>query len=304
MTEQDKNASNISSPREVGIIEFWQKRKIFEKTLDKESPKGEFVFYDGPPFANGLPHYGHMLASVIKDVIPRFKTMQGYHVYRRWGWDCHGLPVENQVEKDLGLKNKKDIESYGIAEFNREAKRSVMSFADEWRKQIQRIGRWVDMKNDYRTMDTYYTESIWWAFKELHKKDLVYEGFKSMHICPRCETSLSNFELSQGYKDIRDVTVSVLFELVEDSGTFMIAWTTTPWTLPGNVALAVNSEMDYVKIRVTAVKGGHAARLGDSGKYFITAKNRLAEIMKGYECEIVDNFKGKSLIGKNYVPPF
>jgi len=305
-TEKKNQASKSAvAQREEGILERWTKEDTFKKTLSKDSPKGEFVFYDGPPFANGLPHYGHILASVIKDVIPRYKTMQGYHVPRRWGWDCHGLPVENLVEKELGLKAKKDIEGYGVEKFNEAARESVMRFADEWRRQIPRFGRWVDMENDYRTMDCPYTESIWWAFNELVDKGLVYEGFKSMHLCPRCETTLSNFEVTQGYKDIADLSVYVKFELVEDPKTFLVAWTTTPWTLPGNVALAVGSDIEYVKVRLVKEKnptpGANPKRLDG---YYIVAKTRLEHVLKDFECEIVSTVSGKDLVGKNYVPPF
>ncbi len=242
---------------------------------------------------------------MIKDVVPRYKTMQGFHVPRRWGWDCHGLPVENLVEKELGLASKKDIELYGIEKFNAAAKESVMRFADEWRAQIPRIGRWVDMVNDYRTMDSTYTESVWWAFTELAKKNLIYEGFKAMQLCPRCETTLSNFEVSQGYKDIVDLSVYVKFELVNEPGTFMLAWTTTPWTLPGNVALAVGSKIEYVKVKILQEK---VLTEGKSGKVpegiFIVAKERLASVMKLYEYEVIGTIHGKDLVGKNYLPPF
>src|SRR3989344_5875914 len=209
---QPEKAKGPLAVREEEILEFWNKEKIFEQTLQKDAPKGEYVFYDGPPFANGLPHYGHILASTIKDAIPRYKTMRGFSVPRRWGWDCHGLPVENLVEKELSLRSKKDIEIYGLDRFNEVAKESVMRFANEWRRQIPRIGRFVDMEHDYRTMDASFTESVWSAFKTLHTKGLIYRGFKSMHLCPRCETTLSNFEVSQGYKDITDISVYAKFE--------------------------------------------------------------------------------------------
>ena len=190
MTDENSKKSKFSSLEEE-TLKFWEENKVFEKSLSKKSPKGEFVFFDGPPFANGLPHYGHILAGTIKDVIPRFKTMQGYRVPRRWGWDCHGLPVENEVEKELGFKSKKDIVDYGVEKFNAGAKETVMRYGNDWRRIVPRLGRWVDMVNDYRTMDTDYTESVWWSFKTLYEKGLVYEGFKSMHLCPRCETTLS-----------------------------------------------------------------------------------------------------------------
>lgn len=279
------------------VLSFWKERDIFKKSLKKESPKGEYVFYDGPPFATGLPHYGHILPSTIKDVIPRFKTMQGYHVPRRWGWDCHGLPVENLVEKELGLKSKKDIEDYGIEKFNDKACESVMRFADDWREIIPRVGRFVDMENDYKTMDSSYTESIWWAFKQLHQKKLLYQGFKSMHVCPHCETTLSNFEVTQGYQDIKDSSVIVEFNLTDQENTSLLAWTTTPWTLPGNVALAVNPTVDYVEIEKKDGGDGSLVR-------FILAKERLTAVFKDDEYVVTKEIKGSSLVGKSYKPVF
>lgn len=236
---------------EKKILEFWSKDKTFAKSLAKKSPQGEYVFYDGPPFATGLPHYGHIVASVMKDAMPRYQTMRGYHVARKWGWDCHGLPVENIVEKDLDLKSKDAIDELGVDKFNNECRRSVLKYADEWYKFIPRIGRWVDMDHDYKTMDVSYMESIWWVFKQLYDKDLIYEGYKSMHICPRCQTTLSNFEVTQNYKDIKDLSVIAKFELIDEPGTYLLAWTTTPWTLPGNVALAVNPDIKYVKVKLS-----------------------------------------------------
>jgi len=274
---------------EEKILSFWTKEKIFKKSLDKGGT--EFVFYDGPPFANGLPHYGHILPSTIKDVIPRYKTMRGFHVPRRWGWDCHGLPVENLVEKELDLKSKKDIVDYGVGKFNGVAEKSVLRYADEWRKIIPRLGRWVDMDDDYRTMDAGYTESVWWIFKTLYDKGLVYEGFKSMQICPRCETTLSNFEVNQGYKDISDISVYVNFELVREPHTYFLAWTTTPWTLPGNVALAVGAEISY-------------SRVSFDGKTYIVASDRVPEVFAGKNYEVKDVVNGLGLVGSSYKPLF
>ena len=245
---------NFNFPEnEESVLHFWQKNKIFEKSLEKKSPKGDFVFYDGPPFATGLPHYGHIVASLMKDVVPRYKTMRGYRVPRHWGWDCHGLPIENLVEKEKHLKGKEDILKFGIANFNEACHSKVLMYANEWKKFIPRIGRWVNMEEDYRTMNPEFMESIWWVFKTLYDKELIYEGYKSMHLCPRCETTLSNFEVSQNYKDIKDISVTAKFELVDEPGTFILAWTTTPWTLPGNVALAVNDDykiVPYVKVEI------------------------------------------------------
>ncbi|MEI6396696.1 MAG: class I tRNA ligase family protein [Candidatus Taylorbacteria bacterium] len=301
------------SDREERILSFWKEKGIFEKTLEKKAPKGEFTFYDGPPFATGTPHYGHLLAGTMKDVIPRYKTMQGYHVARRWGWDCHGLPVENLIEKELGLKSKKDILDFGIGKFNETARGSVMRYADEWRKVIPRLGRFVDMNHDYRTMDSSYTESVWWIFKNLYDKGLIYEGFKSMNLCPRCETTLSNFEVAQGYRDITDISVYVKFKVNEGAerkaqgeseargATYLIAWTTTPWTLPGNVALAVNPKIDYVKVHLVATEN---TPIGSASETYIVAESRLAATFKDKPYEIVEKIHGSDLVGLSYEPLF
>jgi isoleucyl-tRNA synthetase len=274
--------------REEEVLAFWNKENIFQKSVKKPAPKGEFVFYDGPPFANGLPHYGHILASTIKDAIPRYQTMQGHSVRRQWGWDCHGLPVENLVEKELGFKNKRDIVEYGIAKFNEAARTSIMKDVSDWKRIIPRLGRWADMEHDYKTMDATYTESVWWAFKTLYDKKLIYEGFKAMHLCPRCGTTLSNFEVALGYKDIDDYAVTVKLPLVDEPGTSLLIWTTTPWTLPGNVAAAVKVDATYVKVKV-------------GSEFVVLAKDLLApDLVK----DIVGEIKGKDLVGKRYTPPF
>jgi len=266
---------------EKNVLEFWKENKVFEESME-DGNRPTFSFYDGPPFATGLPHYGHVVASLIKDVVPRFWTMKGNKVDRRWGWDCHGLPVENLIEKELGIENKQAIEDMGVDKFNAACCGSVLRYADEWKEFIPRVGRWVDMENDYKTMDWKFTESIWWVFSEIYKKGLVYESYKSMHMCPRCETTLANFEVTQGYKDITDLSATVKFKLTKESAekilgasakintppapsqegnnaeasedisgdVFVLAWTTTPWTLPGNVALAVGEEIEYVLVKV------------------------------------------------------
>ncbi len=276
---------------EKKILDFWAKDKTFAKSLDKKSPKGEYTFYDGPPFATGTPHYGHIVASVMKDAVPRYQTMRGYHVERKWGWDCHGLPVENIVEKDLKLKSKDEIDALGVDKFNSECRRSVLKYADEWYKFIPRIGRWVDMDHDYKTMDTSYMESIWWVFKQLFDKNLIYEGYKSMHICPRCQTTLSNFEVTQNYKDIKDLSVIAKFELLDEAGTYLLAWTTTPWTLPGNVALALSDGINYVKVK-------------SEDSSYILAKDNVEKIFEGKEFEILEELDVNDLIGKEYKPLF
>ena len=275
--------------KEKDILDFWQKNKIFEKSIEQRPKDKSYVFYDGPPFATGLPHYGHILASLIKDVVPRYWAMKGFRVERRWGWDCHGLPVENLIEQELNLKNKKDIEAIGIEKFNQACRDSVLRYVDEWKKVIPRMGRWVDMEHPYKTMDFDYMESIWWVFKQLWDKGLVYKDYKSMHICPRCGTTLSNFEVTQGYKDVEDLTVTIKFKLKDKENTFILAWTTTPWTLPGNVALAVGKNIHYVKIQI-------------GKEFYVLAKNRL-EIIKD-EYKIIEEMKGKDLIGLEYEPLF
>lgn len=284
--------------REESIQAFWEEQDIFNKTVVTpagDSPKGDFVFYDGPPFATGLPHYGHILAGTIKDAIPRFWTMNGYRVRRKWGWDCHGLPLENLIEKKLGLATKRDIEEYGVKNFNEQARAAVMEYADDWRQIIPRMGRWADMDDDYKTMDSTYTESVWWVFKQLHEKGLVFEGFKTMHLCPRCGTTLSNFEVNQGYKDIKDIAVTVPLKLVDDpDDASLLVWTTTPWTLPGNLAAAVNQDFTYAKVRVT---------LDEVEQVVILAKERLAQL--GIEdFEVLGEMKGSELVGMKYEPPF
>jgi len=298
------NKSNKSSQavREEEILSFWRAQHIFEQSLEQTQGGEEFVFYDGPPFATGLPHYGHILASTLKDVIPRYQTMRGKYVPRRWGWDCHGLPIENEIEKELGLASRKDIVEYGIAQFNEQARQAVQRYVDEWREIIPRMGRFVDMQNDYRTMDPEYTESIWWSFKELYNNDLIYKNFKSMHICPRCETTLSNFEVTQGYQEIKDLSVTVKFASAhtllhlpktKNANVYFLAWTTTPWTLPGNVALAVNKNMTYI-----------VSYLLDTNEYVVVAKECAERVLHNVETKVVQEIHGSDLVGVEYKPPF
>ena len=287
--------------REEEVLAFWNKEKIFEKSLAQPSPKGEFVFYDGPPFATGLPHYGHLLQSAIKDAVPRYRTMCGYHVPRVWGWDCHGLPLENQIEQELGIKTKRDIEAFGIEKFNKAAQGAVLRYAEDWRRIIPRFGRWVDMEHGYKTMDASYTESVWWAFKNLYGRGLIYEAFKAMHFCPRCGTTLSNNEVAQGYKDIDDYAVTVKLPLVDEPGASLLVWTTTPWTLPGNVAAAVKEDAEYWKVKI----GGEYVIA--SAEYF---SRQSSDLPSGSGQIFSQNnpsqqkILGKELIGKRYEPPF
>ena len=299
-THTDATKSEVAL-REEEMLAFWRAHNVFKKSIETpagSTPVGDFVFYDGPPFATGTPHYGHILAGTIKDAIPRFWTMNGKRVLRRWGWDCHGLPLENLIEKRLGLSTKRDIEEMGVKQFNETARGAVLEYADYWKEVVPRLGRFVDMDNDYRTMDPHYTESVWWVFSELHKKGLVFEGFKSMHLCPRCGTTLSNFEVNQGYKDIKDIAVTVKMPFLDEEGnptnTSILIWTTTPWTLPGNIAVAVHKEITYVQVKVT---------IDEKDEHVILAKERLSQL--GTDAYTIETeMTGASLLGKTYRPPF
>ncbi len=299
MDEVKKIIPKTVNEKELETLLFWNENTIFEKTVETpagSAPVSDFSFYDGPPFATGVPHHGHILAGSIKDAVPRFQTMRGKRVRRVWGWDCHGLPVENLVEKKLNLGSKKDIEEYGIGKFNKEAHDSVLEYDAEWKKIVPRLGRWIDMDHPYKTMDATYTESVWWSFAELHKKGLVYEGSKMMHICPRCETPLAQSEVGLEYHDVTDLSVTAEFELVDEPGTYVLAWTTTPWTLPGNTALAVNKDILYAKVK--SIFEGKTS-------YLILAKSKVEEYFKDSESkEVVEEFTGDKLVGKSYVPPF
>ena len=250
----DKVPSQVDFPaQERRILEFWRAGDLYRKSVLARPAERPFRFYDGPPFATGLPHYGHLLASITKDVVPRYWTMRGYRVERRWGWDCHGLPVENEAEQQLGLGSRRDILEYGVPRFNEACRDLVLRYTAEWRNLIERLGRWVDWDDQYRTMDPDFMESVWWVFKSLWDKGLVYEGHKSLAYCPRCATPLSNFEVNQGYRDTQDPSITVRFPVAGEPGLSLLAWTTTPWTLPSNMALAVGRDIDYV--RVTTADG-------------------------------------------------
>ena len=280
---------------EKEILKYWEKNKIFQKSVEQRSENKIYRFYDGPPFATGLPHYGHIVASLIKDVVPRYWTMRGFRVERRWGWDCHGLPIENIIEKELNLKTKKEIETYGIDNFNNACRAKVMQYAKEWEKTVRRIGRFVDMKNNYKTMDLNYMESVWWVFSELWKKGLIYQGHKPMHICPRCVTPLSNFEASLEYKDIEDLSVIVEFKIKSANfkNTFALAWTTTPWTLPGNMLLAVDKDIQYALFSAS-----------EPNNFYLAAKDRIKKIVGNDKLKIIKTLKGSDLVGLEYEPLF
>ena len=294
--DEEQNKQEITKPksveREERILQFWNEDKTFKKSVEKDAPNGEFVFYDGPPFATGKPHYGHLVPGTMKDVIPRFKTMQGYRVTRRWGWDTQGVPIEALVQKEENLTTKQDIEEFGVKNFTDAARKTVFRFADHWQDIIPKTGRWIDFDNLYITMAPNYTESIWWMWKTLHEKNLAYEGFKSMHVSPPLETALSNFEVNQGYKDITDLTATAKFKLESEENTFVLAWTTTPWTLPGNVALAVGESLSYVYVSY-------------EGETFIVAEDLVESVFKNKEGYVVEKtIAGLDLVGKSYEPIF
>ncbi|MBI4975778.1 isoleucine--tRNA ligase [Candidatus Peregrinibacteria bacterium] len=290
---------------EKKMLKYWEKNKIFEKSVEKRKDAEKYVFFDGPPFANGLPHYGHILANVLKDAVVRYYTMKGFYVPRTNGWDCHGLPVEYEIEKELELSGRKEITDFGVENFNNKCRESVFRYTKEWEGTIKRIARWVDFKNGYATLDNNYMESIWWIFKQIWDKEMVYSGFKSMHICPRCETPLSNFEVSQGYKDVTDLSATLKFKLKKDAlkaigakekDVYVLAWTTTPWTLPGNVALAFGKDIEYVKVESKNEDGKE--------KVYILAKSLVEKIFKDKSHVIVGDVDAKKLEGTHYEPLF
>ena len=280
---------------EEEILKFWDENKIFEKSLENRKDTEPYAFYDGPPFATGTPHYGHIVASLMKDVVPRYWTMKGKFVERKWGWDCHGLPIENIAEKELGIKTKKQIEEMGIDKFNEFCRSRVLSYVDEWKRVIRRLGRWADMEHAYKTMDLNFMESVWWVFKTLYDKGLIYEGYRSMHVCPRCETTLSQSEVTEGYQDITDLSLTAKFELIDQPKTFILAWTTTPWTLIGNVALAIDPHEVYIKVEIAG---------SERSELYILAKKRLEIVLKDSKYKIVDEFPGQDLIAQEYKPLF
>lgn len=280
--------------REEETLKFWQEKEIFKKSVEKTAPEGEYAFYDGPPFATGLPHYGHILSSVIKDVVPRYWTMKGYHVRRRWGWDCHGLPIENIVEKELEVSGKKDIENkVGIEKFNKTCESKVLKYTNDWKKMVARIGRWIEFDNAYKTMDSTYMESVWWALKTIWEKELIYEGRKVLMYCPRCETPVSKAEVAMdnSYKEITEESLTAKFKIKNPEkhdlpeNSYFLAWTTTPWTLPGNVALAVGEDIDYALVE-------------KEGEHLILAKEFAQDL------KVEKTFKGKDLVDIEYAPLF
>ncbi len=290
---------NSFAKMEQKVQESWKKNNIIKKNLDMNKGKRYFVFYDGPPTANGMPHVGHVETRVMKDIIPRYKVMKGYYVPRKAGWDTHGLPVELEIEKKLGISGKEQIEEYGVEKFVKECKDSVFQYVSAWEEMTNKTAYWVDMDNPYVTYHNDYIESVWWALKELWNKDLLYEGHKVMPYCPRCGTALSSHEVAQGYKDVKDLTCIAKFKVEEGQGfdkdTYILAWTTTPWTLPSNLALCLNKSYAYVLVK---------ANIGtdEEPKYenYILAKDLLEAVLKETPYEIEKEFKGEELLGTKY----
>ncbi len=287
MDNNQQQSKSQSALREEEVLQFWKEKDIFKKSVEKNVTGKEFVFFEGPPTANAKPALHHLEARAFKDVIPRYKTMQGYHVARRAGWDTHGLPVELQIEKALGLESKKDIEKYGVAAFNKACKESVFTYIKDWEIFTDRMGYWVDKKSAYYTFNSSYMESLWHIVGEINKRNLLYKDYKVVPWCPRCGTGLSSHELAQGYQDVKDLSVYAKFKIVGLEKAYFLAWTTTPWTLPGNVALAVGNDIEYVE-----------AKVGD--EIFVLAKERLSLLAEGYE--IIAQHKGSEMIGMEYEP--
>ncbi|MDR2570985.1 MAG: isoleucine--tRNA ligase, partial [Oscillospiraceae bacterium] len=275
--------------REVPVLEFWKENKIFERSIsDKPKDAPVYSFYDGPPTANGKPHIGHVLTRTIKDAIPRYRTMKGYRVLRKAGWDTHGLPVELEVEKELGISGKPEIENFGVDEFIKKCKESVWVYEGFWKEMSERVAYWADMEQPYVTYHNEYIESVWWALSEIWKQDLIYKGYRIVPYCPRCGTPLSSHEVAQGYKDITETSVIVKFRMKGENNTYFLAWTTTPWTLPSNVALCINPEKEYVRVQK-----------GD--EIYVMAKELVTQVLEK-DYEILDTKLGKEWVGAAYHP--
>ena len=278
--------------REKETLKFWKDNQIFEKSVQLRQGAPAYTFFDGPPTANGKPHIGHVLTRAMKDIIPRYKTMRGYDVLRKAGWDTHGLPVELEVEKELGLDGKEQIEQYGVIPFIQKCKESVWKYKGEWEVMSDRMGFWADMDNPYITYDNDYIESEWWALKAIYEKGLLYKGHKIVPYCPRCGTALSSHEVAQGYKEVKETSATVRFRVPDEENTYFLAWTTTPWTLPSNVSLCVNPDVTYAYVRV------------DGKETLIMAKDLIETVLEGHDTEIIKEVVGRELEYKHYEPLF
>lgn len=292
-TEQNSPDQFSFIETEKAILENWKNKNIFKKSLEQTKSKAPYIFYDGPPFATGLPHHGHIVASTLKDIVPRYFTMKGFYVDRRFGWDCHGLPIEQEIDKKFGMSASDYVSKNGVAAYNKECRGIVDRYVVEWEKTLSRLGRWVDFENDYKTMDPEFMESVWWVFKSIWDKGLIYQGNKIVPYSPALQTALSNFEATQNYQDIQDPAVTVLFRTKKDPKTFFMAWTTTPWTLPSNLGLCVHPEVNYVKFHDT-----------ENDRFLILAEARVEAYQKQLKGEVVETFLGSTLKGMPYEPLF
>src|SRR4051812_46714405 len=307
----DRVPTELDFPKEEReILSFWKEARIFEKSLDKTKNGTPFVFYEGPPTANGLPHNGHVLTRVIKDLFPRYKTMRGFHVDRKGGWDTHGLPVEVEVEKELRIHGKAAIEQYGVEPFVKKCIDSVFRYTKEWEELTERVAFWVDLPSAYVTYHKSYVESVWWALSEFHKKGLLYQGHKVLWWWAQGGTALSSAEVGLGYKDVDDPSVFVAFPLLEAgegfADTSLAVWTTTPWTLPSNMYAAVNPKFEYAVVKGDPEKAKGAAAKKALEKKLVVAKELVGAIGKklGVELVVEKTFSAKELVGRRYTPPF
>ncbi len=303
-TSSSDNFSFVAAEHDV--LKFWESQGIFQQSLAQTSNCKPFIFYDGPPFATGLPHHGHLVGSTLKDIVPRYYTMKGYYVQRRFGWDCHGLPIEHEIDKSLGMSAQQAVEKLGIKGYNDECRGIVQRYTAEWRKTITRIGRWVDFDNDYKTMDPWYMESVWWVVKQLWEKDMIYQGVKVVPFSTALGTVLSNFEAGSNYQEVQDPAVTVLFKL-KDEDAYMAAWTTTPWTLPSNLGLCVHANIEYLKVRDEA--NGLVYYVANSlNRSPVNSKDLekmlAGETIHGFSLAERRVFKGSELAGKSYLPLF
>src|SRR5215475_10865908 len=290
---------HVSFPElEEQVLARWREREVFKRSIERRADDPPWGFYEGPPTANGPPGIHHVLSRVFKDIFPRYRTMSGYFVERKGGWDCHGLPVELAVEAELGFTSKDDIERFGIAEFNARCREKVLSHVEDWNRVTERIGFWIDLDDAYRTLDATYIESVWWALRQLHDKNLLYEGYKVVPYCPKCGTALSSHEVAQGYKDVVDPSVYVRFPVVEDGGPLqagdeLLVWTTTPWTLVSNAAVAVDPELTYVR-----------AKAGPLEAPVVLAEALVARVLGTDGVQVLARFPGAALDGVRYEAPF
>ena len=293
MAEPAETAPSFSFvAMEHDVLAFWDRHDVFRQSLEATKDKQPYIFYDGPPFATGLPHHGNLLASIIKDIVPRYWTMRGRHVLRRFGWDCHGLPIEHEIDKQLGMSAQQAVQKLGVAGYNAECRQIVERYVDEWRAIVRRIGRWVDFDDDYKTMDPWYMESVWWVLKQLWDKGLVYRGFKVMPVSVALETPLSNFEANMNYREVQDPAITVTFKLADEDA-YLTAWTTTPWTLPSNLAVCVGADIAYARVRDR-----------DTDQVLYLASERVAAYSKRHDLEVLGEVRGADLVGRAYEPLF